>query len=275
VVGTYGTLHIDSTGAYTYTPAAGDFQPGATDRFTYTVADANGHTSTADLTVALNNYAYPSGTNLVAGTDGADNLTGAAGGHQVLYGGWGNDTLTGVGNDRLIGGAGDDHLVAGAGGSNVLIGGAGNDTMTGSAAGADVFKWALADQGTGGTPAVDHITNFNTSSIPNGGDVLDLRDLLQGEHSGGALAPIAASNLDQFLKFEFSGSTLVLDVTPDATNLGAVTQKIALDNITGADLNAARDNLAHAVDPTYSGTHISDADLLKKLVDTGHLKTDI
>jgi Ca2+-binding RTX toxin-like protein len=269
-------LHIDSTGAYTYTPTAGDFQAGATDRFTYTVADANGHTSTADLTVALNNYAYPNGTNLVAGTDGADNLTGAAGGHQVLYGGWGDDTLTGVGNDRLIGGAGNDHLVAGAGGSNVLIGGAGDDTMTGSAAGADVFKWALADQGTVGTPAIDHITNFNTASIPNGGDVLDLRDLLQGEHSGAVMPGAALSgSLDQFLKFEISGSTLVLDVTPDATHSNAVTQKIVLDNITGADLNAARDNLAHAVDPTYSGSHISDAELLKKLVDTGHLKTDV
>jgi Ca2+-binding RTX toxin-like protein len=277
VIGAYGTLHIGSNGAYTYTPAAGDFKPGATDRFTYTVIDANNHSSTADLTVALNNYTYAnaSGSTLIAGTDGDDlHLTGTSG-NEVIYGGWGNDTLSGGGgNDRLIGGAGDDHLVAGAGGSNVLIGGAGNDVMTGSAAGADVFKWALADQVAVGTPAIDHITNFNTASIPKGGDVLDLRDLLQGEHSAAAMEHGNAGSLDQYLNFEVLGGKLAMDVhdPADATH---ITQKIVLDNITGSDVADARLNLAHAVDSNFSGTSISDAELLKKLVDTGHLKTDV
>jgi VCBS repeat-containing protein len=271
VVGSYGTLHIGSNGAYTYTPGSGDFQAGATDHFTYTVADANGHASTAVLAVALNNFTYTnSGTsNLVAGTDGDDNLVGL-GGHQVLYGSWGNDTLTGVGNDRLIGGAGDDHLIAGAGGSNVLIGGAGNDVMTGSAAGADVFKWTLADQGVVGAPAIDHITNFNAASIPNGGDVLDLKDLLQGEHSAAVMGVAATGSLDQYLNFEVLGGKLTLDVH-DPLGANHITQKIVLDNVSGT-LDAARDSLAHTLGMT--GSHISDADLLKKLVDTGHLKTD-
>jgi Ca2+-binding RTX toxin-like protein len=268
-------LHISSTGAYTYTPGTGDFASGATDHFTYTVADANGQTSTADLSVSLSNYSYSNSSTLIAGTDGADNLLGS-GSNEVLYGGWGNDTLTGAGgNDRLIGGAGDDTLVAGATGSKVLIGGAGDDLLTGSAAGADVFKWALADQGSVASPAIDHITNFNTASIPNGGDVLDLRDLLQGEHSAAALHGTALSgSLDQYLKFEMAGSSLVLDVIPDATHSSAITQKIVLDNITGSGVEAAKASLAHALDSAYSG-NISDADLLKKLVDTGHLKTDV
>jgi VCBS repeat-containing protein len=272
VVGSYGTLHIGSTGAYTYTPATGDFQLGAIDQFTYTVADVNGNASTAVLAVALNNYAYPNSgsTSLVAGNDGDNTLVGT-GGHQVLYGGWGNDTLTGVGNDRLIGGAGDDHLVAGAGGSNVLIGGAGNDVMTGSAAGADVFKWSLADQGVLGTPAIDHITNFNGASIPNGGDVLDLRDLLQGEHSAAAMGIAATGSLDQYLNFELLDGKLALDVH-DPLNTSHITQKIVLDNVVGGTLEVARDSLAHTLG--MAGSHISDVDLLKKLVDTGHLKTD-
>jgi surface adhesion protein len=265
VIGAYGTLHIGSTGAYTYTPGSGDFKPGVTDKFSYTLVDANGHASTADLTVALNNYAYSNtvGANLYAGTDGNDILAGT-GGHQAIYGGWGDDTLTGVGNDRLVGGAGNDHLTAGPGDANVLIGGAGSDVMTGSAAGADVFKWALADQGSVGSPAVDHITNFNTSTIPNGGDVLDLRDLLQGESS-------ATGNLDQFLHFDVVGGKLALEV--HATGDANSTQTIVLDNIAG-NVNTAMVQLAHAVDSAFTGTSISDAELLKKLVDTGHLKTD-
>jgi VCBS repeat-containing protein len=265
VIGSYGTLHIGSNGAYTYTPGSGDFQPGAVDHFTYTVADANGNESTAELAVALNNYAYANASGaLIAGTDGNDNLLGT-GSNEVLYGGWGNDTLTGGGgNDRLIGGAGDDTLIAGSTGSNVLVGGAGNDVMTGSAAGADVFKWSLGDQGTYDAPAVDHIANFNTAPISSGGDVLDLRDLLQGEHS-------AAGGLEQFLKFDVVGGKLALDVI-DPADRNHVSQQIVLDNVSGPGLDAARDTLAHSLGMTG---HVNDGDLLKKLVDTGHLKTDI
>lgn len=43
---------------------------------------------------------------------------------------------------------------------------------------ADVFEWRLGDQGTGATPASVQITDFTLGA---GGDVLDLRNLLQGE----------------------------------------------------------------------------------------------
>jgi Ca2+-binding RTX toxin-like protein len=185
---------------------------------------------------------------------------------EILIGGSSNDTINGgAGKDILIGGAGAD----------TLSGGVGNDTLAGGL-GADVFKWSLGDQGTSATPAMDHVTDFNTATIANGGDVLDLRDLLQGEHSGAALHGTAASgSLDQFLKFEMSGSSLVLDVMHDAAHSSAITQKVVLDNVTGSSLDLAKVNLAHALDSNFSGTSISDADLLKKLVDTGHLKTDV
>src|SRR5690349_11863882 len=48
-----------------------------------------------------------------------------------LFGGNGNDTLTGgSGNDMLFGQAGNDTLL-GKGGNDLLFGGAGNDTLTG------------------------------------------------------------------------------------------------------------------------------------------------
>ena len=185
---------------------------------------------------------------------------------EILIGGTGADTLNGgAGNDVLIGG----------GGSDILFGGSGNDILAGGL-GADVFKWSLGDQNTASLPAVDHILDFNAASIPNGGDVLDLRDLLQGEHSSAALHGTALQgSLEKFLKFEMSGSSLVLDVMPDAIHSSAITQKIVLDNITGTSLEGAKASLAHAVDSTFTGTSIGDAELLKKLIDTGHLKTDV
>jgi len=48
-----------------------------------------------------------------------------------LFGGAGNDTLTGgSGNDLLFGGSGNDTLL-GKGGNDLLFGGSGNDTLTG------------------------------------------------------------------------------------------------------------------------------------------------
>ncbi|HZL90601.1 MAG TPA: calcium-binding protein, partial [Pirellulaceae bacterium] len=63
-----------------------------------------------------------------------------------LYGGAGNDTLTGgSGNDRLFGEAGNDTLL-GKGGVDVLFGGAGNDVLTGGAGDDQAFGQAGDDR---------------------------------------------------------------------------------------------------------------------------------
>ena len=63
-----------------------------------------------------------------------------------LFGGAGNDTLTGgSGNDQLFGGAGND-VILGKGGNDLLFGGAGNDTLTGGAGSDQVFGEAGHDR---------------------------------------------------------------------------------------------------------------------------------
>src|SRR6185436_18317677 len=87
VAGTYGTLHINSDGTYTYTldnndPDTEGLSAGqlVSDIFTYRVADAHGLTDTAELTIA------------VTGSNDAPVLTGDLGA-TVLEGG--EYTITG------------------------------------------------------------------------------------------------------------------------------------------------------------------------------------
>ena len=59
-----------------------------------------------------------------------------------------------------------------------------------AAAGADVFAWNFADRGAPGAPAIDSVADFDIAHATNqldGGDVLDLRDLLQGEQTATSL----------------------------------------------------------------------------------------
>jgi Ca2+-binding RTX toxin-like protein len=86
------------------------------------------------------------------GGAGNDTLTGGSG-NDDLRGDAGDDILSGLGgNDSLLGGAGDDALTGGSG-DDTLIGGAGNDFVDGDqgtdvgilGAGDDVFQWDPGD----------------------------------------------------------------------------------------------------------------------------------
>ncbi|KDD15227.1 retention module-containing protein [Bordetella bronchiseptica] len=161
---------------------------------------------------------------------GNDELHGGAG-NDILYGQGGNDKLYGGdGDDILYGGAGTDELRGGAGsdelhggeGKDLLIGGQGDDILYGGD-GSDTFKWELNDQGVVGAPARDTIKDFSNADIADGGDVLDLGELLQGENSG---------NLTQFLKFSSDGQDTVIQVnTQGHVNTQGADQTIVLENI--------------------------------------------
>ncbi|WP_308427538.1 calcium-binding protein [Saccharospirillum salsuginis] len=81
-------------------------------------------TSGDDVITGVNNH-----TDRLYGGDGNDTLSGLSG-NDYLYGELGEDTLKGGnGNDYLEGGHGDDTLIAGNG-NDKLYGGAGNDTLS-------------------------------------------------------------------------------------------------------------------------------------------------
>jgi hypothetical protein len=108
-----------------------------------TISLAGNGSSTADLTNGTLNHDVDGAANILGsiifGGAGNDTLTGSSGGDNIS-GGTGNDTIGGGGesdtlfgddgNDTLSGGSGGDSLVGDAG-SDTLIGGAGNDSLVG------------------------------------------------------------------------------------------------------------------------------------------------
>jgi hypothetical protein len=165
-----------------------------------------------------------------------------------------NDQLSGsYGNDNLIGTVGNDNLKGGIG-NDTLQGGAGNDILFGGD-GADVFKWSLAETG------ADIIKDFNLVKVANGGDSLDLKDLLVGESA------TDATNLDAHLNFSANAADQTL-ITVDANGAaaGGTGQTITLENVSFASLQA------HAA---YSGSAGGDSDvaIITKLLADGNLVT--
>ncbi|QIL82711.1 midcut-by-XrtH protein [Diaphorobacter sp. HDW4A] len=202
--------------------------------------------TTLDVTTTTSgSYTGNSASEHIQGGSG-DNVINAGSGNNIVNGDAGNDTLTaGTGSDVINGGAGND-VINGGSGADVIIGGLGNDTLKGGDAGesfVDVFVWQLGDQGTAGSPAVDTIQNFNVTAAGSntaGGDVLDLRQLLQGESVG----PLnSAGNLADYLHFEVSGGNTILHIShtggfgADSHNVGASytnsaeTQQILLTSV--------------------------------------------
>ncbi|MEN0039464.1 MAG: Ig-like domain-containing protein [Cellvibrio sp.] len=232
-----------------------------------------GYTTVDITTTESGSYTGSSASEFIQGGNG-NNTINAANGNNIVYGGGGDDNISaGSGSDVLYGGAGNDIINAGSG-TDRIIGGSGNDTMSGGDAGetfVDVFVWSLGDQGAMGTPAVDTINNFSTAAASgsgSGGDVLDLRDLLQGESTG----PLnGAGNLADYLHFEVSGGNTIIHISHtggfagDAHTVGAgytsgaETQQIVLSGVNLQSL--------------YSGA-TTDQQIITQLLNNNKLITD-
>ncbi|WP_421326006.1 VWA domain-containing protein, partial [Aeromonas veronii] len=190
------------------------------------------------------------GDDLLYGMLGKDSLVGGKG-NDTLDGGSGNDTLYGeAGNDTLIGGIGND-ILQGGDGNDLLIGGLGSETMTGGT-GSDTFKW-IAGNADGST---DTITDFSLGKTSNGGDVLDLSDLLVG-------VPSVANNndlatiLNNYLKFDATANKLTIDTNGLTTG--------------GSQLTV---QFQGSLDLDHNGGLTSNHDIIKQLLDDGNLKVD-
>ncbi|HSN33606.1 MAG TPA: type I secretion C-terminal target domain-containing protein, partial [Ideonella sp.] len=242
------------------------------ESFAYTMSDGDGDLSSSTLTVA-SGITTTSQTTHLDGTsasdylvgDGHDNVINGNDGNDQLFGNGGNDTIDGgSGHDLINGGAGNDVLQGGSG-NDILIGGAGNDTLDGGS-GADVFAWTLADHGSAGMPAVDQVIGFDFTAPTAGGDVLDLRDLLQGEQN--------AASLDRYLEFDTTsqpGSTVIHVSSAGsftagagwgAGQAGAEDQTIVLQGV--GDIRAALSLDASA----------TDNQVIQHLIDQGKLLVD-
>ena len=174
----------------------------------------------------------------VSGTDGDGDVSAT----QVL-----NIQLLGASASAAIAGTSGNDSILGTSAGESINGGAGNDTLTGGL-GSDTFVWKLGNTGT------DKVTDFTLGPVASGGDVLDLKDMLTGEHAN-------AASLDAYLDFSANGSgQTVVSVHP--TGSGGVTQTITLENIQLSALQAAAGG-------------VSDVAIITKLLTDGNLKTDV
>jgi T1SS-143 domain-containing protein len=236
-----GVFVIDmDDGNYTYT-ASTNVTSSASDVLAYTVRDVDGDTASATVvvnvapptTVTLSNTGIP-----YQGNADPENILGSSG------------------NDTIYGDGGSDHI-SGNGGNDTIHGGQGSDLL-GGGAGSDVFAWSFNDQGTPGDAYHDVITDFNTASRLAGGDVLDLRDLLQGElHLG-----TNSGNLGNFLQFEnVGGNTLLHISSTGAYNSGyAATKDDQTITLQGVDLS--------------NNNTLSNSQIIQNLLAGGKLITD-
>jgi hypothetical protein len=146
--------------------------------------------------------------------------------------------------------------------ANVISDTSADHVMTGTPA-SDLFVFQLAEApATSGDAVVKTINGFDMAAPASGGDVLDLRDLLQGENTFGG-----TGNLDQYLAFDANGPDTVIKVSLSGELVdghpapGAATQDIVL---AGVDLRSELSMDAAA----------TTAQIIAKMLDQGKLLVD-
>ncbi|QYF93780.1 VCBS domain-containing protein [Massilia sp. PAMC28688] len=258
-------LLIGGTGADTLRGGAGDDIYIISDNFDSVVEYAGAGSDTIVIDAS-----FTSGT-----------LTLSANIEHASVQGTGTINLTGNALDNRLEGNAGANTLNGGDGNDYLIGGGGNDTLIGGA-GSDIFAWRLADRGTVGAAASDTITGFEynggystiestTAGVARGGgDVLDLRDLLQGERTSagdanGTAANVEISNLLNYIHVEVVNGSTVLHISAN----GGLTNTTGG---TGADQTITLSNVN-----LYTATAITAGDetsLLKMLIKMGTLRVD-
>src|SRR6186713_547917 len=140
ITGTFGTGTLDVTGDAVDNEIEVSRNAAGTLRVNDGATAVTGGTSTVANTAAVEVFGL--GGNDVITLDEVNGALPAAN----LFGGAGNDTLTGgSGADQLFGEAGNDTL-SGKGGADLLFGGAGNDTLTGGDGDDQMFGQAGNDR---------------------------------------------------------------------------------------------------------------------------------
>jgi T1SS-143 domain-containing protein len=248
-----GKFAIDmDDGSYRY--SAPDSVPASfVENVAYTISDRDGDTRASSITVTVDR------TNTIIGTTSSETLNGTAA-PDYIVGRDGDDTLNGnANNDVLLGNNGND-ILNGGDGNDRLNGGAGNDVLTGGL-GADTFEWKFADRSTVvNSPAVDTIADFDSATPGAGGDILDLRDLLQGE--------TASATLDRYLDFNLNGANTEIRISSSGGFTGGTYASAAEDQrivLTNVDIRAT----------LGLGVGATDSQIIAELINRGKLITDV
>jgi len=182
---------------------------GGTSGYGYIVAgDTGNNTISVADTAALSNISVTSivdsstlGTILFGGA-GNDSITGSSA-EDIIYGGAGYDTLTGgAGNDSIYGGAGNDTITVQ--GSNYVDGGTGTDTLTLSNSGDSVV-----------------VLDVETITGGSGNDQIDLTDAV----ASGVTINLNGGTTDKVLLGDFANTVTV-------TNTETVVGGVGTDSVT-------------------------------------------
>ncbi|MDL2193060.1 hypothetical protein QQF40_16915, partial [Cobetia sp. LC6] len=238
-----------------------------------TATDSLGATSTPDTDATVVNLdLLASGYDpAVQEGDGGDDTLNAASTGESLYGYGGNDELNGgTSNDILRGGSGNDEL-NGGGATDLLIGGADDDTLNGGD-GVDILRWESGDEGTVAAAATDTVINFNNGGVGTG-DILDLRDMLNGAY----YVDSVTNNLASYISAEYvsAANTTVLYINTEggltADPAASANQVI---NIDGLDLtDGGTLTSSEVIDSLISGeqllvgTEVNESDVSVTVVD--------
>ena len=145
----------------------------------------------------------------------------------------GNDLLGGeVEKINILRGLAGNDILVGKELDDILAGGRGSDTLTGGR-GSDTFVFHASEDGE------DHITDFNLADK----DVLDLRDLLEGENTG---------NIDDYLTLNFENGNTTITIDKDGSG-----SSLKMTNI------------------VLHGVNLTETDALNELIASGHILIDL
>jgi Ca2+-binding RTX toxin-like protein len=166
-------------------------------------------------------------SNLINGTDGADDIQGM-GFADVLRGGGGRDTIDGGGgDDRIFGDDGDDTLFGGAG-KDELNGGRDNDTLDGGA----------GDDTLNGDSGADTFNDVHGNNTFNGGadrDTVDYSDFFGGR----VRVDLAAGTAVREDKINVANSSSFYFLTDGNDTLSSIEN---IDGSTGDDILKGNDS---------------------------------
>ncbi|UTV88124.1 hypothetical protein KDX00_06520 [Cobetia amphilecti] len=227
---------------------------------------ANATVIDLDLDLFSGDYQPP----IKEGNEGEDTLTAASTG-ESLYGYGGNDELNGgTSSDLLRGGSGNDEL-NGGGATDLLIGGADDDTLDGGD-GVDILRWESGDEGTVAAAATDTVLNFNNGGVGSG-DILDLRDMLNGAY----YVDSATNNLASYISAEYvsaTGTTVLYINTEGGLTADPAASANQVINIDGLDLTEGGTLTSSEVidslisgDQLLVGTEVNESDVSVTVVD--------